>query len=261
MLIDVTDEKSFPREMGVVITDYLSNLPDSVTRDVGAKDITYSVDVQCAIEDYLSPYKAEPLYSEVMSILHKCSIISYHATKVLNEEDILKEGLRANSWNWYSDKLTNVLLALSVVRADAVKAVDIIKKEYNRKYSDIGRTFQLCFFSRIDDFEMDDGTAGYDQFCESIGGELARWALEDKMPEIFERLKNNGKAVIVKVALPYTDLAGYTYENVAYQFISYFAAKYYWDFDYKIKYDCITEKDVSADKILELIPVTKEIDY
>lgn len=77
------------------------------------------------------------------------------------------------------------------------------------------------------------------------------------MPEVYDALKNNGISIIVKAALPYIDLMDFLRESVAYQFISYYAAKYYWDFDYEIDYDCITDKDVAADKILEIIPFGK----
>lgn len=257
MQIDATDEKSFPADIRRIVFEYLSGLPKDIEKRILDNKIEYSIDVRCAVEDYMGPSKASALYEKIIAVLNDCSIISYHATKVLDTESIRNNGLHTNTWEWYSKYLEDSLKALSFDDDTVKSALALVEKEYDRKYSNNRRTAQICFFSGIRLLENEDGSAGYDQFCENIGGELARWALEDKMPEVYNVLKNSGTPIIVKVALPYIDLMDFLYESVAYQFISYYAAKYYWDFEYEIDYDCITDKDVEADKILEIIPFGK----
>ena len=257
MQIDVTDEKSFPTDIKRIVFEYLSLLSKDIEKRILENKIDYSVDVRCAIEDYIAPFKAPALYEKVIAVLDGCSIISYHATKVLDTESVRKNGLHTNTWEWYSKYLEDSLKALSFDEDTRKSALNLVEEEYNRKYLNNRRTAQICFFSGIRLLENEDGSAGYEQFCENIGGELARWALEDKMPEVYQVLKNSGTPIIVKVALPYMDLMEFLYESVAYQFVSYYAAKYYWDFEYEIDYDCITDKDVATDKILEIIPFGK----
>ena len=75
------------------------------------------------------------------------------------------------------------------------KAVDIVKSEYNRKYAGYDRKAQVCFFTNMSMLEGE--YAAYDQFCESIGGELARWALKDKYTDLYKPLKENGNIMQV----------------------------------------------------------------
>lgn len=116
------------------------------------------------------------------------------------------------------------------------------------------------FFSSLD--LVDGGNfAGYDQYCQNIGGELARWALADTLPEACQILKRNGSQLIVKFSLPFRDIATYQQDTILYQFVCYYAAKYFWGWDYAVQYDGITYKDVAPNHILELIEYGKEVDY
>ena len=135
----------------------------------------------------------------------------------------------------------------------------IVKGEYNRKYAGHDRKAQVCFFTNMSMFEGE--YAAYDQFCESIGGELARWALKDKYPNLYKPLKENGKSCIVKFKLPYANIADYEKDSTAYQFVIYYAGVYFWNKEYDIEFDGNTQFDVPPEDILDIIDYNKDIDY
>lgn len=220
--------------------------------------IEYEIDVRCAIEDYVGPYKAGALYNELVDIMKDYEIIVYHSTKVLNKACFINDGLQPNEWNWYEKTLTKTLKELAVGEEDLNKAINLIKHEYDRKYID--REPALCFFSDLS--LIDDGeSAGYEQFCENIGGELARRALKEKEPSIYKVLKDNGEQIIVKFKLSFLDIVWYQRDSILFQFISYVAGKHFWKYNYQVNFDGTTKVSVMLDKILEFIPYEKEVDY
>ena len=250
MLIDTENPSSFPSTMQDIIYDYLVEHLSSVEAKIKGTSLEYDSDVRCAIEDYLRPIKAEPLYRQLRGIMDRNNIVCYHATKVLNCKQIIEDGLRVNEWNRYSVSIRKTLNELNA--ADVDRAIECIHKEYERKYELNGVEPQICFFSGL---HLADGGEfiGYDQFCENIGGELARWALRDAMPKTYQLLKNNGKQLIVKFFLPFLDIANYQQDMVLYQFVCYYAAKYFWGWDYTVQYDGSTYKNIAPNQILELI--------
>lgn len=262
MMIEADNPKTFPEELRRAVEDFIAELPpDSITKIFEYK-IEYGSDVRCAIEDYMSPFRAmaEPLYKTVLECLEQHSIKCFHATKVLNESQIWNNGLKANDWEGYSAALAQTLRTLGVDDAAARDAIDCVQREHVRKFDARKEKSELCFFGSMS--LLNDGESpGYDQFCESIGGELARWALEKTMPEVFQVLKENGKQVVVEFELPFSEITHHQKDIIAYQFICHFAAKHFWKFDYAVKFDGMTQADVPPQRILEVEPYTKEVDY
>ena len=101
-----------------------------------------------------------------------------------------------------------------------------------------------------------DTTAGYEQFCENIGGELARDALKIDYPQIYRYLRENGDAILVKFKIPFIDIKSYDKDSSVYRFVAYFAGKYFWNYNYEIHFDGNTDKDIEPNNILEIIPYT-----
>ncbi|MBQ1171940.1 MAG: hypothetical protein IIX48_05000 [Lachnospiraceae bacterium] len=258
MVVDVSRPSTYPAELENVVVDYFSKLSDEVKAKIKAEEIEYEIDVRCAIEDYVGPFKAESLYNELVDIMKDYEIIVYHSTKVLNKACFINDGLQPNEWNWYEKTLTKTLKELDVSEEDLNKAITLIKHEYDRKY--INREPALCFYSDLS--LIDDGeSAGYEQFCENIGGELARWALKEKEPSIYKVLKDNGEQIIVKFKLPFGDIVWYQRDSILFQFISYVAGKYFWKYNYQVNFDGTTKVSVMPEKIMEFIPYDKEVDY
>lgn len=258
MVIDVSCPSTYPAELEEVVVDFFSKLPDGIKTKIKAEEIKYEVDVRIAIEDYAGPYKAEELYNKLIDIMKDCEIIVYHSTKVLNNSCFMNNGLKTNEWKWYEHTLSKALKELGINEEDLNKAIKLIKYEYKRKY--INREPTLCFFSDlslVDNSEI----AGYEQFCENIGGELARWALKEREPSIYKMLKDNGEQMIVKFKLLFSDIVWYHQDSILFQFISYVAGKYFWGYAYQVNFDGTTNVSVMPEKILEFIPYDKEVDY
>lgn len=48
----------------------------------------------------------------------------------------------------------------------------------------------------------------------------------------------------------------YDQDSIIFQFVAYFAGKYFWNYDYGIHFDGNTDKAIPAGDIIELIPYT-----
>lgn len=258
MVIDVSQPKTYPTELERIVSEYFTELPATIKDKIRSEKIKYDVDVRCAIEEYVGIFKADSLYNQLLDIMKNYEIIVYHSTKVLDKSCFLNNGLQPNKWNRYEQTMIEVLKALDVSVEESNKAIKLMQHEYNRKYVD--REPILCFFSDLS--LVDNGQyAGYEQFCENIGGEVARWALKDKEPAIYKYLKNNGEQFIVKFKIAFSDIVFYQQDVIIYQFISYVAGKYFWNYHYQVNFDGATTKTVLPEKILDFLPYNKKVDY
>ena len=259
MLIEIEKPATYPNAMQTMIYQYIKENLVCVEEQIRKKTLEYDCDVLCAIEDYLLYTKAESLYNQLFEIMNDKEIVCYHATKVLDRRQLIENGLRVNDWNGYSELMRKVLLTLGDPNVD--KAIEYIHDEYDRKLNSNNNVMpNICFFSGLNLLNFDN-IAGFDQFCQNMGGELARWALKENLPETYQLLKNNGIQLVVKFRLPFRDIAYFRQEIILYQFVSYYAAKYFWEWNYSVKFDGITFKNVSPQQILELIDYRKKIDY
>ena len=242
MLIDVSDVNTIPVEVKNKIYESFSTLSNDVVNRIKCQKVNHNNDILCAIEDYYGTFRATRFYDDLNSILEKHELICYHATKVSSKSILLRDGLKTNNWNAYCLNLKSAYMNADFSEDKIQEAVDIVKSEYNRKYAGYDRKAQLYFFTNMSMFEGE--YAAYDQFCESIGGELARWALKEKYPELYKPLKENGKSCTVKFKLPYAKIADYEKDSIAYQFVIYYAGVYFWNRKYDIEFDGNTQSDV-----------------
>lgn len=249
-MINCSKPSTFPSPIKDIVIQYIEENLLNIGLETQICNIKYDNDVQCILDKHLLPCKAERLYTAVLNELQKSTFELYHATKTLSVQKIRDEGLRTNDWVFYSDYIMNTLIQLGIIKDDLDLAISYIQSEYNRKYSK--KSPQLCFFSSLELASTDD-MSGYDQFYESIGGELARWALEDKLPRVYRKLKAQGVPIIVAFSLSFFDIADYQKEGIAYQFICHFAAKYFWDYNYKILFDGATYNNIAPNKIINII--------
>lgn len=259
MLIDVSDVNTIPVEVKNKIYQSFSALSKEDVNNIKSQEIQRKGDIICAIDRY-GFYRNAYLSGEVADILEKYDIICYHATKVSSKSMLLSEGLKTNDWSDYCSNLKNAYIYAEFSEDKIQEALCIVKSEYNRKYVSYGRKAQLCFFNNLLMLERR-GVAAYDQFCENVGGELARKALKNKYPELYKPLKEKGKGCVVKFRLPFAMIANYDKDSIAYQFVIYYAGLYFWNREYDIEFDGNTQSDVPPENILDIIDYDKDIDY
>ena len=259
MLIDVSDVNTIPVEVKNKIYQSFSALSKEDVNNIKSQEIQRKGDIICAIDRY-GFYRNAYSSGEVADILEKYDIICYHATKVSSKSMLLSEGLKTNDWSDYCSNLKNAYIYAEFSEDKIQEALCIVKSEYNRKYVSYGRKAQLCFFNNLLMLERR-GVAAYDQFCENVGGELARKALKNKDPELDKPLKENGKGCVVKFRLPFAMIANYDKDSIAYQFVIYYAGLYFWNREYDIEFDGNTQSDVPPENILDIIDYDKDIDY
>lgn len=257
MLIDVSEKNNVPKEIEGLIFGYFEQLPKEIIAAIKSRKVNYEVDVRIAIEDYLNPFASSSydLYDKLRNVLYRHELVCYHSTRVLEKSFITDNGLKTNSWDSYSENMRNTYFKIGMEKEKIEEAISLIENEYNRKYSRTGRKAQVCFFSGTSLLQTD-SSAGYEQFCENLGGELARWALKEKRLDLYDCLRCNGKAYIVKFKLPFKNIPEHNVDSIIYQFISYYAAKYFFDYNYEIEFDGTSSVDIPKEDILEMIPYT-----
>lgn len=260
MLIDVSDERTIPIGAEQKILERFTSMQDSVISRLKAKKIKYGHDVTCAIENYIGPGSAYDFYQELILLFNQYQIVCYHSTKILDRNRLLSGGLKTNEWDTYSQNIADTLRKLGVGEGEVAQSIEVIKRHYDWKYPLYDREPQLCFYS--DTGMLSEGmSAGYEKFCENIGGELAQDALKTDYPKLYKYLRENGEALLVKFKIPFSNIKEYNQDSIIFQFVAYFAGKYFWNYDYKIHFDGNTDKAIPEDDILELIPYTVDRYY
>ena len=256
-MIDLTDYSTIPAIVGSVVRSFVDSLPDkNVLMQDGPP--LYNSMVRCRLEDYIRPYRVPNLYETLGSILDREEIVCYHATKLLSPERIKSEGLRTNDWERYSGDIREALEKGGVPAAEIEEALQRIKHEKVRK--EHNAQDRLCYFANLINYEVEDGP-GYDQFCQNIGGELARWALQEYMPDVYKVLRESGESVLVKFSILFNWVADFEREGIIAHFIYHEAAAYLWNNLYDIEFDGNLFRDVPGSYILEIIKVASPKGY
>lgn len=260
MLIDISDVSTIPAEIKQKIWDRFMSLHPNTVSKIKACKIQYDHDVTCAIEDYVGPRVAYDFYKMLIDLFGQHEIVCYHSTKIFDKDIFLSEGLKTNEWDTYRKNIINMLQILGVEEKEITEAVGIIKRKYDWKYPLQDREPQLCFYSDIS--LLSEGmSAGYEQFCENIGGELARDALKGEYPDLYKYFRENGEALLVKFKIPFSNIKSYNQDSIIFQFVAYYAGKYFWNYNYEIHFDGNTDKAIQAENIVELIPYTVDRYY
>ena len=233
MLIDAVDLRTIPNEIESIILADFSKLPNEIVNKIKNNNICDKNDVQYAIEDYYGPFSclSERFYKRLAFGMKSHELVLYHATKMLRKSQVLEQGLKINEWKDYSSFLIESLHSIGFDVQSKSKIMRLVEKEYKRKYSVMGRKSQLCFFSDMGQIDKGGGS-GCEQFCENIGGEIAKWALKERYPELYAPLKNNGEAFVVKFRMPFTSVVDFDKETILYQFVSHYAAKYFFKLNF-----------------------------
>lgn len=257
-MIDVEHPETIPSGIQEAVFEYIEKLPAELLSEIKNHNIDNFFDVFCAIEHYVGIYKTPELYSRVISCLLQNSIRCFHATKVLNEHDVRKKGLIVNDWNRYSATLETALRTSEIPEDKILAAMQSVQHEYDRKYK--GMQPQVYFFAPMSSAYSEDG-AGYDQFCQNVGGELARWALKDNMPDVYLVLKNMGKAIVVEFELPFSSIENYDVNSIAFQFIAYYAGILLWGKKFQVEFDNKTYLDIAPSQIVQIHEYDRSIDY
>lgn len=259
MLIDVSDVKTIPIEIEEIIINSFRTLSFDVENKIKNTEIQYLNDVMCAIEDIYAPFGNVRFYDEMVSVFEKYDFVCFHSTRMLSRKNVLEKGLLVNNWESYKDILKDVYERKGYGKEKIQKTLDIVNREYKRKYLGDREDSQLYFYSNLSMLEGE--TASYDQFCENIGGELARWALKKQYSDLYQPLKELGESFIVKFRLPFSRIASYQKDSIIYKFVLHYAGVYFGNKEFDIEFDGNTQCNIPSEDILGIIKYDKKIDY
>lgn len=255
----MTDISSIPFEVKDKIMDEFSSLPLSTVTSIKNKNVENVQEVINVICDYYAPNKATYFYDELIPIFEKNDIVCFHSSRLSSRDYVLKYGLKTNDWNTYSSNLIESYMRTGIASDKIDEAVKIVKHEYERKNHSISGDTQLSFFSNLSLIKGE--YSQYAQYCKNVGGELARWALEEGYPELYNPLKESGEGVVIKFKLPFSNIANYCKDNIVFVFVAYYAGVYFWNKKFNIEFDGTTQFNIPPKDIIEVIEFNQEIDY
>ena len=251
-LIDASKHETFPTELAEIVMAHISSIPDTELKRIKDCQVDNETDIRCALEKFLGATSSAGyrMYrDELIPAFNHYEIICYHATRVGNLKSILDRGL-LSEWSDYAELLTEFLKQQSVEEQQIQVAVEAIRREYHRKYSNLPH--QICFFINRSSLYSEDGAAAYDQFCETVGGELANWALMDRYPDVLRVLQTKGFPVIVTFKTSFMKVAEYHKDILISPFVYSIAAKHLWKIDYKVQADSSLIGNVLPTDILDV---------
>lgn len=250
-LISAANPASFPAGLYDTVVTVIDQIPYEELQRLKQSVPANERSVDSALDGWLGIWKQYDLYQKTLiPMFNQYDILCYHATRIGSKDSICQQGLRTNM-KVYTEMLKSFLLSEGVSDEKINLALDAIQKEYQRKYRD--NPHQLCFFTNLVSFRNVDGSAGYDQFCETVGGELANWALENQYPEILEILRTKGFPVVVEFTAPFGSVADYHKDNLIFPFVAHVAAKKLWGFNYVIESNSSLIGEIPPERILRLI--------
>lgn len=244
-IIDSSDYNSFPKEFIKTVIDKINNMPP-----VERQKLVISNDINI-IKKYFD-INGNNYYwyqNTLIPLINKYNFICFHSTKVYDKNLILDNGLKINEWNTYSKTMSDTFFKLKIDKETQTEALKYIKNEYDRKI----RNPEICFFSGLN-LISNDYAAGYENWCESMGGELANWALEEKMPDVYKLLKSNGEAYYVKFKLKFDKFYIYCKDSILKELLVKVISKEFWNKEYEVRFDGKTLYDIPKENILQLIP-------
>lgn len=238
MIIDVDDPTTFPDKVEDLVYNYIDEMSSDAISQLN--DIENGVTYRSP-KQFFDKIGAPSLYDSILPLFKGCSLRCYHATRVLDEKTILNNGLLLNDWNNYTVILREALELTAISETDLENAITLAKQEQERKTQDIPP--QICFYasSFMDNYA--------ETFCYNVGGEIARWALRDTMPNVFEKLKTIGTPVVVECALPLDDIDLTCIEEIVY----FYAEKKLWNRNYSIKFDGEIKRNIKPSEIVRII--------
>ena len=250
--IDVMNPTSFPNQFQDTILSCLDSMSSKDLQELR----NHVPRNEYTVDDFLNRWfgisKNFDFYKEVLiPIFDQYDLICFHATRVKSKADILENGLNTNIEE-YKDRMREALQKYRVPHEKAELAMKYICDEYKRKYGN--SSYPLCFFTSLSSFYHKDGMPGYEQYCKTVGGELAEWALRKHCPEVLEVLHNNGYPVIVEFLTSFCSIKCSHKARLIFPFVINVVSKALWNYNYVIEADGAIIGNITPERIRRIIP-------
>ncbi len=257
-LIDASNPETYPPEMEKIVLEHIAAIRTDTLNRIRSCHIDNTTDVRCALENYLgtSTNIGFHMYrNELIPAFNRYEILCYHATRIESTVSILNKGI-ISDMEEYERLLAAFLEHEGVEEGRIHVALEAIRHEYYRKYRN--NPHQICFFINPSSLYNEDGSAAYDQFYETVGGELANWALAEKCPDVLSVLQKKGVPVVVAFKTPFTKVADYHQDVLISPFVYSVAAKHIWGFDCPVEADSSLIGNVPPEDIIDVSVIGEE---
>lgn len=257
-LIDASNPETYPPELEKIVLAHIVAIPAEVLNKIKACNIDNTTDVRCALEDYLGTNTTvgyQMYRNELIPAFNRYDILCYHATRIESPASILNNGIISDISEY--EQLVSVFLKNEGVNENRIQhAMEAIRHEYHRKYQN--NPHQICFFINQSSLYNEDGSAAYDQFYETVGGELANWALTEKFPDVLAVMQTKGIPAVVSFRTPFSKVADYHQDTLISPFVYSVAAKKIWNFDYPVEADSSLIGNVPPEDIIDVSVIGEE---
>lgn len=147
----------------------------------------------------------------LMELFNREKITGWHATRVLSEEEIRHEGLKAYSKTETIDRF-RCLYDTVGLDSNGTEAVLRIAKHYLDEHP--RRSNHVCFYL------LESMGSRYSKYSATLGGETFRWSVEDCLGEgACEKLAEIGIPIRVKFAFYFNRIQPYAQDSILPMFV------------------------------------------
>lgn len=242
-IIDFTNISSYPS----CIFEFVSLiLNDGITLKE-LKGLESYIDDKVDFQKRFHPYY-EKYYKEIKLLERKLSdycIICYHATKVENLNTIRENGIFINR-DEYINMLSSFLKKKIESQELFEKSVKKLKEQYDSKYEE--SDYHICFVLNKSAFNN-----GYDLYLNNIGGEIARWAFQEDLNDIFNKLCENGIPCIIKFKISFKDIVPCYQIDIVERMITNVLQNELFNRSFRILAEGKTKKKINSNAIVDII--------
>jgi hypothetical protein len=242
--------ETYPLELINWVKNNAENFNVLINKNIEKNDLEIIIDFE---ENRNRNYSLfEKLLTEFQQVLlnneEKYNFAGYHVTRILNEDEIIKNGLLALEYGTYSKRMINLLQRNNISEDEINLAMSEIKKIYEGSCGT--KKEQVCFFipySRL---------YTYDLFAQNYGGEIAEWAIagNDKLTNVWEILTHNGTPVVVEFRFVLSDLE-LGEDTFFTEIIIFLYTKIFMNYNYSIRFDGCFKKSITPEDIMNIIRI------
>ncbi|MEG2540334.1 MAG: hypothetical protein RSB59_00970 [Clostridia bacterium] len=92
----------------------------------------------------------------------------------------------------------------------------------------------------------------YDAYAENFGGEIAKHALKDQYPSIYNYLKTNSEPITIEFAAPFSSFVKYRNDIFMAQLIKKYLISYIINKDFEFGFDSAVIKPILPEQIISI---------
>lgn len=247
-LIDFDNSDTFPKELQMWDAGFEKYIKNEISLE--------NVKEWWQIKTQLEPLhlEREKIVTEFLKNNMDTEVAVYHCTRILNEDDYLKQGIVISGGRGsLEEKRIRKLFSEVKIPEDMIEKIfEHIYKIWDRDKQ--SRTTAVHFFSDKKHI-YDEVTAS--TFAINLGGEIVRWSMEAVdinlyKQEPYKRLWILGKPCIIKFKCKLSDIAETKRDLLIAEIVNYFIVTKMYGYPYRVEFTGMTTGNVPPENIISI---------